>query len=235
MDLQNAFVLHTRPYRESSLLIELFTVHDGKVSLVAKAGRGRKNSQSAILQPFTLLNVAFTGRSGLKSLRQVEAVSNSLPVFGRQLFAGFYLNELLYRLLPSEQAYPALFSLYQEILLSLAQNQSLEPILRKFELDLMQCLGNIGELHYCADTMTAVQPQHYYKYIQNVGVVPSIQTNSAGNVFTGTELLAFEQRQFGHHNLRAAKRFCRQVLSPHLGDKPLKSRELFINKGTNRE
>jgi DNA repair protein RecO (recombination protein O) len=235
MDLQNAFVLHSRPFKESSLLIDIFTVNDGRISLVARAGRGRKNSQSAILQPFTLLNIAFVGRSGLKSMRQVEAVSNTLPLTGRHLFASFYLNELLYRLLANELAYPALFSRYQDALLALAKQAPMEPLLREFELDLMQCLGNIASLSYCADTMLPVHPERMYKYVTNVGVVPSIFKVAVDNTFLGKDLLAFEQRQFDDENLLAAKRFCRQILLPYLGNKPLKSRELFINKGINRE
>ncbi|MFT5879293.1 MAG: DNA repair protein RecO (recombination protein O) [Moritella sp.] len=235
MDLQNAFVLHSRPFKESSLLIDIFTVNDGRISLVARAGRGRKNSQSAILQPFTLLNIAFVGRSGLKSMRQVEAVSNTLPLTGRRLFASFYLNELLYRLLANELPYPALFSRYQDALLALAKQAPMEPLLREFELDLMQCLGNIGSLSYCADTMLPVHPERMYKYVTNVGVVSSIYKVAVDNSFWGKDLLAFEQRQFDDENLLAAKRFCRQILLPYLGNKPLKSRELFINKGINRE
>ena len=230
MDLQNAFVLHRRPFKESSLLIDFFTINDGKISLVGRAGRGRKNSQSAILQPFTLLNIAYAGKGGLKSMRQVEAVSNSLPLSGRHLYASFYLNELLYRLLASEQANPELFSHYQNALLALAKQQPLEPLLREFEFNLMQCLGYIGTLSYCADTMDAVFPDRMYKYVPHVGIVPSIYKVAVDSSFLGKDLLAFEQRQFNQENLAAAKRFCRQMLLPYLGNKPLKSRELFINK-----
>jgi len=235
MDLQNSFVLHRRPFKESSLLIDFFTINDGKISLVARAGRGRKNSQSAILQPFTLLNVAFSGRGGLKSMRQVEAISNSLPLIGRSLYASFYLNELLYRLLPAEQANPALFSHYQNALLGLAKKYDLEPLLRRFELDLMQCLGNIASLSYCSDTLDAIHPERIYKYVPHVGIVSSIYKMAVDNAFYGRDLLAFEQREFNSQNLAAAKRFCRQILLPYLGNKPLKSRELFINKGIKRE
>ena len=94
----------------------------------------------------------------------------------------------------------------------------------------MQCLGNIGALSYCADTMDAVLPERMYKYVPHVGIVPSIYKMAVGSSFLGADLLAFEQRQFNPANLAAAKRFCRQILLPYLGNKPLKSRELFINK-----
>lgn len=235
MDLQNAFVLHRRPFKESSLIVDLFTINDGKVSLVARAGRGRKNSQSAILQPFTLLNIAFAGRGELKSSRLVEAISNGIPLTGHRLYTGFYLNELLHRLLPAEQPNPALFSYYQDALLALAKHAPLEPLLREFELNLMQCLGHIAPLSYCSDTMENIHPDRMYKYVPQVGIVPSIYKMSVDNAFFGRDLLAFEARQFDVHNLPAAKRFCRQILLPYLGNKPLKSRELFINKGIKRE
>ena len=99
----------------------------------------------------------------------------------------------------------------------------------------MDSLGNIGSLSYCADSLDTVHPDHVYKYVPHIGIVPSIYKMAVDNAFFGRDLLAFEQRQFSVDNLAAAKRFCRQILLPYLGNKPLKSRELFINKGVNRE
>lgn len=223
--LQDAFLLHRRPYRETSLLLNLLTREFGVVGLVAKGARRGRGQQAALLRPFCPLSLSWAGRSNLPTLTAVEARGTSWNLLGKALFCGFYLNELLVRLLPAQDPQPGVFALYEAALQGLASGKSLEKHLRLFELALLDELGYGPDLHREADSGRVVHPDGHYRYQAEMGLYAA--SPGVGAV-RGSTLLGLRN---GHLNgvdaLNEAKRLMREILHHHLGGRPLKSRELF--------
>jgi DNA repair protein RecO (recombination protein O) len=227
---QRALVLHRLPYRETSLLVDLFTEQQGRIRLVALGARRRRSPLKACLQVFTPLQIQWGGAGTLKTLRQAEALSLSLPLTGRALYSALYLNELLYRLLVPDLSYEALFGQYLQTLCQLAASEAQhEPILRCFEFFLLQALGYGVDFQRCAATGRAVEDQVHYRYRAECGFVTT--AGASEHSFSGQQLLALAAGQFSDAaTLRAAKIFSRLALKPYLGARPLKSRELFYSR-----
>lgn len=232
---QRAFVLHSRPYSETSLLVEAFSEGHGRVSLLAKGARARRSPLKGILQPFTPLLVRWSGRSAVKTLRNAEAVSLALPLSSVALYSALYVNELLIRVLEPEVAYPALFFDYLHCIQALAGVEgSTEAPLRRFELALLEQLGYGFDFLHCAGSGEPVSATMTYRYREGKGFIASVVQDA--NTFTGRDLLALAERRFPDRaTLNAAKRFTRLALKPRLGGRPLKSRELFRQFLLNRE
>jgi len=224
---QRAFVLHGRPYSETSLLLDLFTEGQGRVRLLAKGARNRRSSLKGSLQPFTPLLVRWGGRGEVKTLRNAEPVSLGLPLTGIMLYSGLYVNELISRVLEQETRYSALFFDYLHCLQALAaEDSSPELALRQFELALLNNLGYGVDFLHCAGSGEPVADTMTYRYREEKGFIASLVVDNLS--FTGRELQALASREFPDAaTLRAAKRFTRIALKPYLGGKPLKSRELF--------
>ncbi|CUU24939.1 DNA repair protein RecO [Duffyella gerundensis] len=224
---QRAFVLHSRPYSETSLLLDLFTEGQGRVRVLAKGARSRRSNLKGALQPFTPLLVRWGGRGEMKTLRNAEAVSLALPLQGITLYCGLYVNELVARVLESETPFSELFFDYLHCLQQLAAGEgSPEPALRRFELALLGHLGYGVDFLHCAGSGEEVSDEMTYSYREEKGFIASLVVNNRS--FTGRQLMALCQREFPDADtLRAAKRFTRIALKPYLGGKPLKSHELF--------
>ena len=224
---QRAFVLHSRPWSETSLLLDVFSEESGRVRLVAKGARSRRSSLKGTLQPFTPLLIRFSGRGDVKTLRSAEAVSLALPLSGIALYSGLYVNELLARVLEQETRFSELFFDYLHCIQALAgDNASPEPALRRFELALLGHLGYGVNFTHCAGSGEPVDDTMTYRYREEKGFIASVVIDN--KTFTGRQLKALNAREFPDADtLRAAKRFTRMALKPYLGGKPLKSRELF--------
>lgn len=224
---QRAFILHTRFYTESSLLVDLFVENAGKITVLAKGARRNKSPLKGILQPFTPLIVQYSGTGEIKTLRQVEAMSLALPLVSISLYSAFYLNELLHRVLVAETDMPTLFEHYLFSLQQLAKQVPAENVLRSFELVLLENLGYNVDFFHCSVTGDDIIVSMSYQFQIEKGFVSSLLQNS--NSFTGEQILALGNRQFYNQDtLKAAKRFTRMVLKPYVGSKPFKSRELFL-------
>ncbi|QRO63219.1 DNA repair protein RecO [Escherichia coli] len=223
---QRAFVLHSRPWSETSLMLDVFTEESGRVRLVAKGARSKRSTQGA-LQPFTPLLLRFGGRGEVKTLRSAEAVSLALPLSGITLYSGLYINELLSRVLEYETRFSELFFDYLHCIQSLAGvTGTPEPALRRFELALLGHLGYGVNFTHCAGSGEPVDDTMTYRYREEKGFIASVVIDN--KTFTGRQLKALNAREFPDADtLRAAKRFTRMALKPYLGGKPLKSRELF--------
>ena len=225
--LQRGFVLHSRPYSETSLILDVFSEEYGRTRLIGKGVRGRRSSLKGILQPFTPLLMKWSVRGEMHTLRHAEAIGLAIPLSGHALFSALYLNEILSRVLDSETAYPQLFFDYLSALKGLAQYSDPEPTLRCFELGLLEALGYSMDFLHCAGTGDPVALNMTYLFREQQGFVASIMKTSP-SLFWGHELNALAARQFTTpEHLKAAKRFTRLALHPYLGSKPLKSRELF--------
>ncbi|MBK4716594.1 MULTISPECIES: DNA repair protein RecO [Tenebrionibacter/Tenebrionicola group] len=224
---QRAFVLHSRPWSETSLLLDLFSEESGRIRLIAKGARSKRSSLKGALQPFTPLLARWGGRGEVKTLRNAEAVSLALPLTGIHLYSGLYVNELLARVLEHETRFSALFFEYLHCIQALAAGPgSPEPTLRRFELALLGHLGYGVDFLHCAGSGEPVSDTMTYRYREEKGFIASLVVDNVS--FTGRELRALAERDFPDSaTLRAAKRFTRIALKPYLGGRPLKSRELF--------
>lgn len=226
MDLQRGFVLHRRPYSETSLLVDLFTEETGRLTVIAKGARAKRSAWKSVLQPFTPLLLRWSGKSSLKTLTKAEPASITLPLQQVALFSGFYVNELITRVIEPESSNPQLFQHYLQCLTGLASQSRVEPTLRLFEFHLLNILGYGVDFLHCAGSGQPVDAEMTYRYREEKGFIASLVKDNL--TFYGKELLAFANLEFSDDAvLQAAKRFTRIALKPYLGDKPLKSRELF--------
>lgn len=230
VNLQPAYILHSRPYRDSSLLLEVLTAEQGRISLVARGARRktRGGSGSALLQPFVPLLLSFSGRTELKNLNATEAAGRPLPLPGERLFSGLYLNELLVRLLHPHDPHPQIFAAYGSTLGALASGEEIDDSLRRFEFALLGELGYGFELDIDGSSGEAVQAREWYHYHPDYGLVArGAVVEAARPAFSGADLLALAANDFGGGARLTAKRLLRLVLAHQLGDAPLRSRELF--------
>ena len=220
---QPAYVLHSRAYRESSALVDLLTPQ-GRFRAVLRGARGKAGT---LARPFVPLEVEFRGRGELKNIARLEAAGIPNLLSGAALVSGIYLNELLIRLLPAEDAHPALFEHYALTLQALAVNPPLEPLLRAFEWRLLDELG-YGFALDCDLAGLPIVAAGLYRLQPDAGLEPVEQLQPG--LFQGADLLAMAKADWSSPGaLAAAKRLMRQALAPHLGGRPLVSRELFMN------
>lgn len=220
------YVLHTRPYRETSQLVTLFSAAHGRFNAVSRASRQQRGGNP--LRPFCALRLGWRGKSELKTLSLAEPLRSPFLFVGARLYVGLYLNELLTRLLHEHEPYPQLFERYDKTLDILAQDGEIEPVLRFFELTLLNDLGYGLQLDIDMDSGVAVEPELRYVFLPGEGVRLHRRSDRGSAVFSGDDLLAIAGlRLDGPHVLRAAKQLTRLALEPYLGNKPLLSRELF--------
>jgi DNA repair protein RecO (recombination protein O) len=228
--LQPAYILHSRPYRDTSLILEVFTMEQGRLSLVAKGARrrARGGSHAALLQPFLPLLLSFVGRSELKTLTHVEAAGRGPALVGERLFSGMYLNELLVRLLHRHDPHPALFAAYGGALQALSEAGEPDPVLRRFEWRLLEDLGYSFPLAADGQSGEALRGDAWYGYLPEAGLVELGGAHDSNRpAYRGEDLLALSRGEFDGPVRQVAKRLMREALATHLGDAPLKSRELF--------
>lgn len=227
--LQPAFVLHRRPYRNTSLLVDVFTREYGRLTVVARGVRGPRSRLKGLLQPFSPLLLSWSSKGNLGNLVAAEEAGASVPIPPSRLLCGFYVNELLLRLLKPYDPYPAtLFEAYQQTLQDLALAQFEEPALRLFEKCLLAEMG-YGLILDSEAVLSnkPIDPQGLYRYVLDQGPVPFEQTGS-GITISGSALLAFhretlsEPAQWGE-----IKRLTRAALNVFLQGQPLKTRMLL--------
>lgn len=217
---QAVYVLHTRPYRETSLLVECFSRQHGRISLVAKGIRQAKSKRAGLLQPFVPLLVSWVGKSELYTLCQLEAEAAQKLFSGEKLLYGLYINELLIKLLGREDPHPELYEAYEKLLSCLAESVcSAEKALRIFEKALLESLGY-------AFSFEDIQKENYYIFEEAQGFVKTdIQSPQA---ISGESLLALETENLLESHLKEIKKLMRMVLFNLLNHKPLRTRELFV-------
>lgn len=211
------WVLHRRPYRNTSLLVDLLTDTHGRICAVAKGGR-----RDPLLQPFRSVQVRWRGAGDLKTLLGVEPLAPALPLTGDALYCGLYINEVLMRLLHRDDPHAGLLSLYQDSLAGLAEAGAWRDVLlRNFEFRLLDMLGYGIDLAQDANGHELV-PGLRYRLVPEQGLVADI-----GGHFEGDLLCALARGDWQPEVRRLARNLMREALAPHLGDRPLASRELF--------
>lgn len=216
--LQAAYVLHRRPYRDSSLLLECFSREHGRLGLVARGGRGKLAS---VLQPFTPLLLSWSGAAELKTLTQAEPDGYADPPRGAALAAGFYLNELLLRACARLDPHPEVYDAYVAALPTLG-TAAIEPALRRFERNLLAGLGYGLMLERDAGGMP-IDAVARYDYRPEHGAVPAPDGALPGAALLALHADTLDDPAHWPH----LKRLLRAQLAWHFGDRPLKSRALF--------
>ncbi len=231
--LEPAFVIHSRPYRDNSLLVELFSREHGRVALVARGARAsgkrraRAGCQSALLQPFVPLYCSWSGRGSLRTGNGCESRGPAFALHGPRGYCGLYVNELLSRLLHRDDPHPALFDCYERTLRGLAAEDGCEWPLRQFELSLLEELGYGFDLRCEGRTGAAVRVGAWYVYHSEFGLLAAPRAGGGVARFAGEDLLKISAGQNDDDSRRCAKRLMRAALATYLGGRPLKSRELF--------
>lgn len=235
IELEPAYLLHSRNYRDTSIIADMWTAKYGRIAVIAKGARRRKGGIKHLLIPFTPLLLSCQGRSELKTLVHLEWVNSAVYMAGTALFSGFYLNELLLRLLAVGDAHTPLFARYSETVKELALDVALEPCLREFEWALLQELGygldftQDSSCHASANALHSgkskqlININYRYSFFPARGFV----AEPAG-FFSGADLLAIAAQDYREASaVRAAKLIAREALRTLLGDKPLNSRVMY--------
>jgi len=228
--LNPGYVLHTRAYRETSLLVEVLSRDHGRLGLVAKGARRPRSALASAAQPFRVLQLAWSGRGELATLTRAEPEGSGWHLTGTRLASAMYLNELLYRLLPRHDPVPALFEQYRTALAGLAGGAATEACLRIFEKRLLQVLGYALVLEHEADTGAPIDPRALYRYEMQAGPRPAA-SGCPGPQLHGESLLALAAESLAaERSLREVKQLMRAVLAVQLDGKPLRSRELLRSR-----
>jgi DNA repair protein RecO (recombination protein O) len=227
--LVSAYVLHSRRYRDSSLLLEMLTRERGRIACIAR-GVLRAKRPDTYLQPFQALQVGLRGRGDVLTLTTAEVAGLPIALRGRHLYCGLYLNELLQYMTARHDPVPALFDDYVAVLGGLQQADDVEPVLRRFEVVLLSHLG-IG-LDLARDAAgNPIDPGQRYGYDVSVGAVAAVA--GTADAVSGSTLLALHHNQLDSVEARReARLLMRRILHHHLDGRPLKSRELFGTPGT---
>ncbi len=225
--LRDAFLLHRRNFRETSLLLDIFSRDHGILRLIAKGAMRGRVGRFGVLQPFAPLSLGWTLRGEPPVLTAAEARGKAFDLSGKALFCGFYLNELLLRLLPEHDPHPGIFSTYGQCLERLQCGEHLDESLRFFELALLDEIGYGLMLEHDADSGEEIRPERHYVYHIEHGPVESApgDTTIRGSVLLGLRDGCLP----GPVEINQAKRLMRRVINHHLGGRPLKSRELFVS------
>ncbi|MFL9609018.1 DNA repair protein RecO [Methylobacillus sp. Pita2] len=231
-DNQPVYVLHTYPFKETSLVVELFSREFGRVAAVAKGARRPRSAMRGMLQAFQPLQATWSGKAELKNLHSMEWGAGLLLLRGEALMCGFYLNELLLRLLPREDGHDALFDYYCQTLRILTQDQ-VPPAttLRRFELKMLQELGYAVPLEH-DDAGNAIQAEYVYSYVAEQGAARTSQHAAPANgvQLSGRTLLAMAQDDYSDAlTQQQSKQLMRTLLAHYLGDKPLHTRQLLMD------
>ena len=222
-NLQRAYVLHHRPFSETSEILDCFTEYNGHIGLIAKGVRRRKAS----LQLFTEYWIDYGGKSDLKQLYQFEHVGNQLPLKAMALSCGFYLNELLLYLVGKDEPMPKLWQHYQTALQKLRENCTNGIVLREFELDMVADLGYGFDLTQTQSGDAVVAGDKYlFEFGHGVEPFSGQVTTTNQLVLSGYQCIAIQQRDWAKEEVVViAKRLMRLVIDHLLDGKTLKSRD----------
>ncbi len=219
--LQPAFVLQHRPYRETSVLLDVFTRDFGVVSMIAKGVRKEKSKIAGLLLPFSALRLSFVDKNELKVLSQVEYV-DSYPLERLALYCGFYVNELVQIFVHKYDPQPEIFSCYERCLSDLLLGERIEQTLRYFELDLLQEAGYAVAMDSEANGNPIMTGQRY-NFLADFGMV----ADNEGLIGGETLSILVARAPLEGRALLEAKLLFRKMLDGHLQGRHLKSRDVL--------
>jgi DNA repair protein RecO (recombination protein O) len=226
---QPAFILHHRPFRDTSQILDVLSRDHGKLALVARGSRGSRSRLKGILRPFMPLDISWVQRTDLGTLTGAEVRGAPLSLTGDALLCGYYVNELLIHFLHRHDPQPEIFELYGRTLTALGAADDVAVCLRQFELELLRQVGYALNLGHDAVTHEALDESRHYEYRMEQGPV-GVGRSDGPLVFPGAVLAAIDGGDFERPEvLRAANRLLREVIDFHLGGKVLKTRKVLMD------
>lgn len=228
---QRGYVLHSHPFSESSLIVETFTRESGRVPLVARGARRAKSAVRGVLLAFQPILLSWSGKTELRTLVRAEWLGGHEPLKGLGMMCGFYLNELLLRLLPRDDPHERLFDLYRDTLDALATESGLPASLRRFEKALLDELGYGIILDREATTGNAIAAERRYVYLAESGpVAASDDASQKGVELDGQTLIDMQHDDYGRvATQQQSKALMRVLINHHLGDRQLHTRQLLLD------
>jgi DNA repair protein RecO (recombination protein O) len=219
----NCFLLHQRPYSETSIIADVFTQKSGKISLIAKGAKKPKSKFFGYLVPFQKLKITYSGRSELKTLTSIDRdLASNSNTFSKVSYSLLYINELLMKLLPKDAKHEELFVLYDEFLKKINKNNNLEISLRHFELDLLDMLGYGFDYDSEIDSNETIEAELSYVFVSERGFRKS---NSSS--FKGKDILNIKKRKLEDVPLKYLKEITTKAIGICLEGKDLTSRKIF--------
>jgi DNA repair protein RecO (recombination protein O) len=230
VEQQPGLVLHSYPWRETSLIVEAFTRDHGRMALVARGAKRPTSQFRGLLTPFAPLLLSWSGRNEIKSLVRTEWCGGLAPMRGEALLAGFYLNELLVRLLARADPHELLFARYVEALATLAARESgRDSVLRAFELDLLRETGHAPAFDHTADG-APLEPEALYRVDAERGLVPIVHgdPDREAACLRGSSALAMARNDFSSPVVaNHSKLVLRHLIRYHLNGQPLNTRRIL--------
>ena len=225
---QPAFVLHSYPYRETSLILEVLSRQHGRVALMARGARRPRSALRGLLMGFQPLTLSWFGKGELRTLHRAEWQGGQPQLQGQALLCGFYLNELLLNLMVRDDPHAQLFDYYQHTLQRLARDHDHAATLRSFEKRLLQEFGYALLLEQEAGSGQPIDPANSYRYVIERGAVRDVGNISEGLTVVGKTLLDMAADDY-HDTVTAqqSKQLMRMLLNHQLAGKPLHTRELI--------
>lgn len=224
-ELEPGYVLHTYPYKETSLIVEAFTRSQGRVGLLARGARRPRSALRGILLAFHPLRLSWSGSAELATLVKAEWQGGAIAPNGLALMCGFYLNELLLRLLPRNDAHEALFDFYAETLNRLARSTTFSAVLRRFERRLLTELGYALILDREATSDAPIEPLRRYAYEPDRGPVAATAFHPGTLTVSGRTLLDMAVDEYERPETREeARLLMRDLIGHRLGGQSLRTR-----------
>lgn len=228
METQPAFVLHTYPYRETSLIVEAYAREQGRLALVARGARRPKSSLRGVLLPFQPLLLSWSGKKELRTLTRAEWRGAYAPLKGQPLICGFYLNELLLKLLPRDDSHEDLFAVYEQTLEALYDGEEPSAMLRRFELALLRELGYAVILDRDVERDEPVARERSYVYVVERGPVSGHSAARNGVELSGQTLIDMQSGSFtSAATQQESKALMRALINHYLGNQVLHTRQLL--------
>lgn len=222
-----AFILHHRPFRDTSRILDVLSRDHGRLSLVARGSRGAKSRLRGVLRPFLPLQMSWVIRTDLGTLTGAETHGAPLALAGEALLAGYYVNELILKLTHRHDPQPDLFRAYGRTIERLVGATSAAPALRSFEIELLRVLGYALNLDHDSRTRAPIVGGQRYEYRAEEGPVP-VDKRDGPMIFTGAELKAIDAQAFDDRQvLSNAGRLLKQVIAYHLDGNELQSRKVL--------
>jgi len=226
---QPGFVLHSYPYKETSLIIDVFTRQYGRVALLAKGAKRPHSQLRGALQTFQPLTFSWSGKSELQTLTAAEWVGGMLPLEKNTLLCGFYLNEIIIKLIQRDDPQPLLFDEYVTTINHLAHAESASIVLRKFELNLLKTAGVVNDLSLCTKQRAPVCHDVLYTVDPEAGTRPADADDAAVKIH-GKTLLDMQAQDYSDMNTQQqSKLLMRSLLTHHLHGMPIHTRQILMD------
>ena len=223
--LKPAYILHSRSFRETSLIVEAFTREHGRVAVVARGAKSARSRWKNVLQPFRPLLLSWNQKTELGTLTAADQVASPPALQGQSLYCGLYMNELLMRLLHRGDPHAEVFERYRQALSELTSDASPQPLLRVFEKHLLEAIGYAMLLDREYGSGADIQSQSWYEYKPDRG--PVLSSGPGKGCISGAALLALHAEDLQAESLPELRMLMRSVIGYHLGGKPLASLSLF--------